>query len=413
MTAQYKTRCPHCGAQFKVTDEHLKQARGAVRCGSCLQIFQATDFLVNGQEDKAPANSDNRWENALDDQPELPGEAAEGREQHASSDEDSDDGLSMEGMELSDSFLNLDNDSDDQGLGEDFSDMQGAGRETLSSNADESWAEALLKELEDDNDGAPPAPAKKTSTAPAAPASRPSRGKTGTAAAPARPAPAPKREKDIYLEQHAEDDSGDGLFGGLDLFGDDFGHDQVEAVRRPRPQPNQFQPRRDWASQLKWIGLALVAVVLLAGQYAFFNFDRLARTPQWRPLYAQACNLLGCRLPNRSDISQLRGANLVVRSNPNYQNSLIVDAILFNEADYPQPFPVLELSFTSLNGKPVASRRFMPSDYLHGDLRNMATMPQGTPLHISLQIVDPGKQAVNYNLKLLPAPQSNKAAGQS
>ena len=47
MATQYKTRCPHCAAQFKITDEHLKQARGAVRCGSCLQIFQANDYLVD------------------------------------------------------------------------------------------------------------------------------------------------------------------------------------------------------------------------------------------------------------------------------------------------------------------------------------------------------------------------------
>ena len=46
MATQYKTRCPHCAAQFKITDEHLKQARGAVRCGSCLQIFQANDYLA-------------------------------------------------------------------------------------------------------------------------------------------------------------------------------------------------------------------------------------------------------------------------------------------------------------------------------------------------------------------------------
>ena len=388
-----------------------------MRCGSCLQIFQATDYLVNGGEPSAPAKEGNRWANALDEQ--QPQSRPQQKEEPESVQEDApteDDGLTMEGMELSDSFLNLDSDNDSQGLGEDFSDMQGAGRETLSDNADESWAEALLKELDDDQDTAPPAAQQAPATAktPGKPASAsspaPSPATSRATTPPKKPVPPPKREKDLYLEEHGEDDGAGGLFGGLDLFGEDFGHDQIDTIARPRPQMNQFQPRRDWASPLKWAGLALLALVVLAGQYAFFNFDRLARTPQWRPLYAQACNLLGCRLPNRSDIGQLRGSNLVVRSNPNYQNSLIVDAILFNEANYAQPFPVLELSFTSLNGKPVASRRFMPSEYLHGDLRNMATMPPNTPLHISLEIVDPGQQAVNYNLRLLPAPESESAA---
>ncbi|MED5389870.1 MAG: DUF3426 domain-containing protein [Pseudomonadota bacterium] len=146
-----------------------------------------------------------------------------------------------------------------------------------------------------------------------------------------------------------------------------------------------------------------MALLVLVGQYAYFNFDDQARNPQWRPFYQQACDLLGCRLPNRTDISKLRGANLVVRSHPDYTNTLIVDAILFNEARYPQPFPELELSFSALNGEAVASRRFSPAEYLQGDLTNMDTMPVNTPLHISLEIVDPGARAVNYNLRLLPA----------
>ena len=56
MATQYKTRCPHCAAQFKITDEHLKQARGAVRCGSCLQIFQANDYPVSYTHLTLPTN---------------------------------------------------------------------------------------------------------------------------------------------------------------------------------------------------------------------------------------------------------------------------------------------------------------------------------------------------------------------
>src|SRR5699024_12185438 len=46
MAALYKTQCPHCAAQFKISDQHLKQAKGAVRCGSCMLVFQADQHLV-------------------------------------------------------------------------------------------------------------------------------------------------------------------------------------------------------------------------------------------------------------------------------------------------------------------------------------------------------------------------------
>jgi len=40
------TRCPTCSTAFKVTDELLALANGKVRCGACLAIFQATDYML-------------------------------------------------------------------------------------------------------------------------------------------------------------------------------------------------------------------------------------------------------------------------------------------------------------------------------------------------------------------------------
>ncbi len=392
MATQYKTRCPHCAAQFKITDEHLKQARGAVRCGSCLQIFQATDHLVDPPATGQSAPAD-RWAGALDNNANTP--APPSKEINPLFEETPDkesDGLSMEGMELSDSFMNLEEGSNEDSLGEDFSDMAGAGRSTHNEGADESWAEALLEELEDDDE---PAPASPSTPGPATFAPRDEQ----ATSKPAKTKPQPQPAKPARRQQ--QDDS---LFGGLDLFGDDLNDEPVTIASKPvRERDLPFQRQRDWQSLFKWTALAALAIVVLIAQYAYFNFDHLARTPQWRPAYAQACEALGCRLPSRTDISKLRGANLVVRSHPEYNNALIVDAILFNEARYPQPFPDLELRFSALDGKPLASRRFQPREYLQGDLSNLESMPLNTPLHISLEIVDPGDNAVNYNLRLLPS----------
>lgn len=399
MAAQYKTRCPHCAAQFKITEEHLKQARGAVRCGSCLQIFQASDYLIDGPAAKQDA-ADDRWAGALESNP---GNASEDSRQTFDDDDDgATSSLSIEGMELSDSFINLDEDAADSGLGEDFSDMQGAGRASHNDNADEAWAEALLKELENEDDP----PAKQAASQPA------SFGPRDSQASPPKAAAKPPQAKKKPAPKPPQDDEDDSLFGGLDLFGDDLTEEPVPLSQPVRERDTPFRQQHDWTGMLKWGGLSALALVVLVAQYAYFNFDDLARSPQWRPLYQQACGVLGCRLPNRTDISKLRGANLVVRSHPDYTNALIVDAILFNEARYPQPFPELELSFSALNGGPVASRRFTPQEYLQGDLLGMETMPTRTPLHISLEIVDPGDKAVNYNLRLLPAPQPRDQVSQ-
>ncbi|MEE2749124.1 MAG: MJ0042-type zinc finger domain-containing protein, partial [Pseudomonadota bacterium] len=44
------TRCPHCETSFRVGDEQLDAANGYVRCGSCLQVFNATDYFVTDNQ---------------------------------------------------------------------------------------------------------------------------------------------------------------------------------------------------------------------------------------------------------------------------------------------------------------------------------------------------------------------------
>jgi hypothetical protein len=103
-------------------------------------------------------------------------------------------------------------------------------------------------------------------------------------------------------------------------------------------------------------------------------------------------------LPSKVDITQVKSSNLVVRSHPEFSGALVVDAILYNRAPFSQPFPLLEMRFADINGQLLASRRFKPSEYLAGELAGKAEMPPQTPIHIALDILDPGTQAVNYSL---------------
>ncbi|TQV72399.1 DUF3426 domain-containing protein [Aliikangiella marina] len=43
--SQY-TRCPQCKTAFKVSEKMLAMAHGKVRCGACLEVFQATDHIL-------------------------------------------------------------------------------------------------------------------------------------------------------------------------------------------------------------------------------------------------------------------------------------------------------------------------------------------------------------------------------
>jgi hypothetical protein len=101
-------------------------------------------------------------------------------------------------------------------------------------------------------------------------------------------------------------------------------------------------------------------------------------------------------LPILRALEAIQSRNLVVRSHPDVPGALLVDAIVVNEAPFPQPFPLIELRFSSLTGGLVAGRRFKPSEYLSGELRGAEFMQPRTPVHIALEIEDPGTEAVNY-----------------
>lgn len=187
--------------------------------------------------------------------------------------------------------------------------------------------------------------------------------------------------QDVELPGMEEEDSGDQLVAAA----------QAHQVR--------------WHNDVFWGTLSVVMLLVLLGQYMAANRDTLARDPGWRGFYEVACGAIGCVLPGDSDVRRIQGANLVVRSHPDAGNALVVDAVIYNRAAFAQPFPRLELGFSDAQGNPVAGRVFTPAEYLKGELAESKVMPPDTPIHLSLDIIDPGPGAVNYELRFL-APEA-------
>ena len=153
------------------------------------------------------------------------------------------------------------------------------------------------------------------------------------------------------------------------------------------------EPRR-W-----WVGLVmLVGILVLAGQVFWYQFESWGRDPTLRPVYAFVCDAVGCELPVLRDLKLLETQQLLVRSHPELADALVVDAVIVNEAHFAQPFPELELRFTTIDGTLVAGRRFKPEEYLAGELAGETMMAPRTPVRLALEITDPGGDAVNYFL---------------
>ena len=150
-----------------------------------------------------------------------------------------------------------------------------------------------------------------------------------------------------------------------------------------------------------WAFGSLVGLAALAGQLAWYMFDELNRQEPYRQFYQIACTQLKCTLPPQVDLEKLKASNLVVRSHPKANDALVIDMIILNSAKFKQKFPKILLSFSNLEDKAIASRIFTPSEYLAGELAGAKLMPKQQPIHISLNIVDPDKHAVNYRVKVI------------
>lgn len=108
--------------------------------------------------------------------------------------------------------------------------------------------------------------------------------------------------------------------------------------------------------------------------------------------------LLTSGQPNKGGSLEIHDLN--VRSHPQYPDALQLSAVLNNLGADSQPYPDLLVHFSNQFGERLAQGIFTPSSYLKGEAVNSNTFPGNTRLQLSLDLADPGHDAVNYGLQL-------------
>ena len=175
-----------------------------------------------------------------------------------------------------------------------------------------------------------------------------------------------------------------------------------EPAAWPLPVHKGDWSRRDLTLRDAFSGVAIIFLaVVLAAQWVFFNRADLARDRNWRPYLVEFCKHMQCSLPQQVDVSRIELVNRDVRQHPRVEEALLVNATLSNQADFTQPYPVLEVRFTDPGGNPVALGRFRPQEYVDDASAIRSGMPPGEPVSIMLEIQDPGESAVSYQFGFL------------
>ncbi|WP_289101603.1 DUF3426 domain-containing protein [uncultured Marinobacter sp.] len=374
-----QTQCPQCETRFRVTDEQLGVAGGKVRCGSCMNVFNALEHRVSDSGTIATPP---------EEKPQEPADVGFGEDEFVFADnpeEDATEGryagskLTFDEDELSDSFRDVD-EPDAPGFRDDSDDHD-------NHQVDESWAEAMLEEVEPAQEGKPET----------------------------EPEPEPEPEPELLKVEPEPEPAQPQADDEPPLTADDdrVGDPVISRPAKPFQPDNLYQDlRRDPVSvgggrgglrTALWTLVVLVLIGVLVAQVTWFQFDRLSAIPQLRPFYEKGCELAGCQLKPLVDVDAIQSRKLVVRTDPENRTQLIVDAVILNRAGFEQPFPGIALTFSNLNGDVVAQSVFSPDEYLAGEASGLNAMPVETPVRIAISIRDPGRDAVNYNLGFRPA----------
>ncbi|WP_043320196.1 DUF3426 domain-containing protein [Microbulbifer sp. HZ11] len=423
--SQLVTRCPHCSTSFHVSEQQLRAARGAVRCGSCLQVFRADENIVFNERDPQPA-SKKAIEELLEDDDflihddidldgddeDLPRPKKTSQPPGKAPPEDQKPG---QNPVIDDAFgeqqwQDLDRETEESA--EEQLDIE-AEIDQLGVISEDPWAEEIAREESSRTDSRPPA-------------LKPEEDLFAEQYASPKDTITPAEEHDFFSTEEAQtSESAPADEEPFSALPDDhldaaemserhldtgqleaaplLPKDQLISAIGPAPIEMTWQPKRhNRVPTWLWAVGSVILLLGLIAQTAYFQFDALSKRDPWRNLYAQVCPIVGCKLPPQVDINAIHTANLVVRSHPQIPGALAVEAVLLNRAPFDQPFPTLQLRFTDLKNAPVASRRFNPRDYLRGELSGRQLMPAGNPVHIALDIVDPGSDAVNYELRISP-----------
>lgn len=143
-------------------------------------------------------------------------------------------------------------------------------------------------------------------------------------------------------------------------------------------------------------------VALSFTQLAYFRSHELVSIiPSSRPLLEQFCDNVGCQYSGPSDTKQIQLQSRDVRLHPKEKKALLISAAMINNAYFAQPYPNIHVRLSDISGNIVAERIFNPKTYM-GKLSNpFLLMRSKTPVHINFEVVDPGKDAVNFEFTFL------------
>lgn len=332
------TLCPHCATRFKISEVQLGTHHGMVRCGHCLEAFDARPGFV-------PEQPSPQLDLLTDEVTEtVPEEQAE----QATPDVN------------------------------DASDTRTADEDALPHPAEEEAATPPEDAPPDSVSSAEFAPHDDSLDFSSPVASAEAQAATGTQTD--TPTSGEMPEQALTSEEPPEQTLAEQVIVVQDEI-----EDAPPAERHVAP----------WA-----IAAFVLTLLLIAQAGYFFRVSLAAHLPILKPALVGYCQWLNCSvpLPQNTELMDIESSSLVTE--PEHEEQMTLNVLLRNRAAYSAAFPMLELTLNDNQDRPLARRLFLPEEYLPADESEQAGFAKNHEINLKLRMHIAGLRPEGYRLEL-------------
>ena len=148
-----------------------------------------------------------------------------------------------------------------------------------------------------------------------------------------------------------------------------------------------------------WIAAAGVLVVVTLLNLFFVSGNALMAQPSVRSALQEIGVIEPDPEPEYRNLELLHLASSEMRSHPTLNETLVLNATIVNRDDRNQSFPALQITLYDAQNQPLAGRLFTPEEYLLVNAESDEGMPPGAYLPVIMELLDPGKHAVGFEMK--------------
>ena len=177
-----------------------------------------------------------------------------------------------------------------------------------------------------------------------------------------------------------------------------------------RPQPTDEPEAQGLAveeraggrkARIAWALAAVAMSALLLVNLGWTFRDQWLQIPEVRAIAERAGWVESDRAATFRDPSLIRLVSRDMHVHPTRAGVLVLNATLTNTASRSQAFPQLEVTLLDAANRALARRTFEPAEYLEPGSDPTTAFAPGVYLPVLLELVDPGEQAVGFQLEFL------------